>query len=163
MEHRELYRLLEKYQRGETSIEEEKQLMASMDRADLPDELRADQALFQFYQTARKEQLANQDFEANLLAEIEHQEKASNRWMGWGLGMAATLLLAVGIWQYMSPVAAPEQAVVYSELQEQKEAMRQARAALMLMSSKLNLGTSSMQELQQFHQTEKEIKKKLIP
>jgi hypothetical protein len=161
MELSSIEKLLEKYDNGETTIEEEQQLKAYFIQNEVAPHLKDYQIMFQYFNTTEQEDLYTK--------QIPLKVKESNRYK-W-MSVAAVLLLSLGF--FTSQFNTDK--LTYSELtlQEQK-AYNQAvdvinlvgskfgqgesnMAALALMSSKLSQGTETFEYFSEFSKTTNKI------
>ena len=139
MDKQKIYLLLEKYYAGDTSLEEEQDLRALMLKEDLPDDLRQQAALFQYFQqekTSRKYDAAMPIFNGKA-------KKATVKPLrNWVLGIAASILILIGfgtvVYQFQNaPLQQESQQDTYDD---PNMAYEEAKKALLLVSTKLNSG-----------------------
>ncbi len=153
MDYKHISELLEKYWTGESSLSEEAQLRQYFEQGPVAPEHRQFAPLFQLFgQQQEKEQLSA-DFDEKLLAELESEPPeakirtlASRRKLGFYLSrIAAVVTLALGLWWFTeSPLPSQEVAQLNNEeVEEARETYRQAKAALLLLSTKMNKGTAT--------------------
>ena len=123
--------LLEKYDNGETTIEEEQQLKAYFAQEGVAPHLQSYKIMFQYFHSTKQEDVYTK--------EVTLKTKVGNRYK-W-MSVAALLILSLGVFttQFNSDK------LTYSELtlQEQKE-YNQAVAILNLVGSKFEQGESNM-------------------
>ncbi len=106
MEYKRIENLIEKYEAGQTTLEEEKELKRFFQaQTEVPEHLQVYQMQFGYFQTAQKQRLADAHFEQNLdkliQVKAENQTPQGKRAFiplrsssaRWGLGIAASLLL----------------------------------------------------------------------
>jgi hypothetical protein len=124
-------KLLEKYDNGETTIEEEQELKAYFVQNEVASHLKDYQIMFQYFHTTEQEDV--------YIKQIPLKTKESNRYK-W-MSVAAILFLSLGFFTTQFNT----DKLTYSELtlQEQKE-YNQAVAILNLVGSKFGQGESNM-------------------
>lgn len=150
MDYHTIQTLLDKYFEGLSSLEEEQQLKQFFSQEDIPEHLVAYQMLFQ-WQLKEKSLALPDDFEANLLQEIERQNpKGFFRRIWWHpmSRVAAVIVLAGGMWwAYQSDMDTQEKATSeinweQYEPQSPEEAFNITRNAMIMISREFNKGTS---------------------
>ncbi|MEM1321054.1 MAG: hypothetical protein AAGG75_12445 [Bacteroidota bacterium] len=147
MDYNQIKLLLDKYWEGETSLEEEVQLRAYFAQDNIPEDLKPLQPLFAFFAAEQQLEL-DEDFERKLLTQLEEPAPPRIaprlRLYQWGARAAALALLVVAaFYLFQQPIeSADQQAVDWSshEAQTPEQAWEQTKAALMLVSRKLNKG-----------------------
>jgi hypothetical protein len=129
--------LLEKYWNGETSPDEEAQLMRDMSLSQGPEA-----AYFAMLSAARQEKssLSFDDIEAYNLKQTLHSTTAVVRPIYRWMATAATILLFVlsglGVWKYSQQITQPTQ--MAETYDDPYKAYQEVREALAFVSSKLN-------------------------
>ena len=143
METKRIAELLDKYYRGETTLEEERQLKSFFQQEDTPEELQADKDVFLLY-TGLAQQPVDlpEGLEERLSASIGRWQKESQRrrpWLRpsirlWSIGIAASLLIAAGMGIYLQK-SEPKQhdtftnpALAYQETQRRRSYRPPGRA-----------------------------------
>ena len=130
-------KLIEKYWNGETSLDEEAQIMH-----DLSDQSGAEAQYFAFIASVRKEKslLGIDDIDAYNLKQTLNASKATvrplYRWMASAAAMMILLFSAFGVWEYSQQAA--QQAEMAETFDDPYEAYEEVRQALAFVSSKLN-------------------------
>ena len=117
METKRIAELLDKYYRGETTLEEERLLKTFFQQEDTPEELQADKDIFLLY-TGLAQQPVDlpEGLKERLSASIGRWQQESQRrrpWLRpsirlWSIGIAASLLIAAGMGIYLQK-AEPKQ------------------------------------------------------
>ena len=145
MDYNNIRKLLDKYWEGESSIEEESQLRSFFSGEDIPEDLKPYQPLFQFFQLEQDKNL-NVDFDQRLIQELKSSEKppAKVRSLPYYLmRVAAVGILLISIYfvgQQWSDGS--YNTVAETEEMTPEEVYAQTKEALLLVSAKLNKGTS---------------------
>jgi len=150
MDSKIIHQLLEKYWEGETSLQEEASLRAFFNQEEVPKEFANVQPLFQFF---KKEQEAylDSDFEKRLstkLKVVDNQKPRAHSLTYYIKRVAAVAAIFIAILFFLNKnnfldaggeLASVE--VTSAEKAEAKMAYAEAKAALLLISKKLNKGT----------------------
>jgi len=142
MDYNNIRKLLDKYWEGESTIIEETQLRDFFTGSDVPEDLKAYQPLFQFFQMEQDKNL-NGDFDQRLIKQLESSEKpkATVRKLPYYLmRVAAAALLLLSIYFVNEQWDQKTNDVVVEEMTPE-EAYEQTKAALLLVSAKLTKGT----------------------
>ena len=137
--------LLEKYWDGESSLEEETQLRAYFQGNQIEDELKPYQPLFQFFHVEHEKHLTT-DFDEKLIQNLQRTEREAPRVRSlpyYLVRIAAVGLLLIAAYfvvenNFSEPV---KDRVAMTEEMSPEEAYAQTKAALLLVSAKLNKGT----------------------
>jgi len=137
--------LIDKYFRGETTLEEEAQLRRYFQRPDIAPELETYRPLFGLLEQERNRQLGP-SFDEKVYQKIGPSQKkapvvkAVYRWAG---AAAASLILVLSVW-WLYPAVEPDPSSAINweqyEPEDPKEAFRITRDALMKVSIELNRG-----------------------
>ncbi|MBN3036654.1 MAG: hypothetical protein JW861_13800 [Bacteroidales bacterium] len=149
----EFKELMERYERGETSLGEEKQLREYLreGRGDVPLLYRAP---FEYYSLARKEGLGNRNFDGIVMARINKREYAypafrRRNWLMAGLSAAALILLLLIVWNkplnYINTHTGQRDTFDDPHL-----ALLETRKVLMKVSIAMNQGTEQLQRIAAF-------------
>jgi hypothetical protein len=150
MKREEISRLLEKYYRGETSVEEELSLRIFFEGVDIPGEFEAEKAIFRFYSESAAVPEPSSGFEANILFAVDEEEKKRIRSIFRQKarvisGIAAGLLLLIGSYFIFSKVSEPEDTFSNPEI-----AYAATVKILYDVSSQLNQGTAQLEKISKF-------------
>lgn len=130
-------KLIEKYWNGETSLDEEAQIMQ-----DLSGQPGAEAQYFAFIAEARKQKslLSIDDVDAFNLKQTLNASKATvrplYRWMASAAAIMILAFSAFGVWEYSQQAA--QQAEMAETFDDPYEAYEEVRQALAFVSSKLN-------------------------
>ncbi|MBT8256075.1 MAG: hypothetical protein KJO23_05970 [Bacteroidia bacterium] len=135
MELAKIERLLEDYFEGNTSLVQEQELRDYFKGKDIPNHLLAYKPMFDSFAQARQEKSVR----AFQLPE------SNNSGSFWKLGIAASLLVAIGFVAYTlsQPALTAEEEAALAAFQKTKETM-------FLLSENLNEGTAKMAHLNEF-------------
>lgn len=149
METKRIAELLDKYYRGETTLEEERQLKSFFQQEDTPEELQADKDVFLLY-TGLAQQPVDlpEGLEERLSASIGRWQKESQRrrpWLRpsirlWSIGIAASLLIAAGMGIYLQK-SEPKQ---HDTFTNPALAYQETQRALQLFATALQKGEAQM-------------------
>lgn len=143
MDYNNIRKLLDKYWEGESSIQEETQLRDFFTSADVPEDLKTYQPLFQFFQLEQDKNL-NGDFDQRLIQELKSSEKPTvkvRRLPYYLMRVAAAGLLLFSIYFVNQQWNQAPYESVASEEMTPEEAYAQTKQALLLVSAKMNKGT----------------------
>jgi len=161
MDFRELDILIDKYCKGETSLEEEGQIRNMLAHPELPEAYYTWKSLFTFYEQAGKIRLP--DSSIPLFSERKQSlgwwESA---WVKW-TSIAATILMLVGIGYFLvrGKMEKQEENTAQQYVEDTFEnpdlAYQQAKEALLLLSEKLNTGLQYGSELKKLENIESHI------
>ncbi|MCB0518647.1 MAG: hypothetical protein H6577_22365 [Lewinellaceae bacterium] len=151
--------LIEKYFDGETSLEEEAQIVEYFNGGHVADELRQYAPLFHHFK--REKQLAvSQDFDQKLFEKMEGKPARGivrmRFWQSPALRIAAIGIMLLGAYLFFRPAATPhgQQAINWEkyEIKDEQVAYEETVKALRLVSSKLN--KASQKTIQEVSKTE---------
>jgi len=157
----ELRKMLERFYRGETSLEEENRLAEYFSANQVPQEFMPDRELFRAFGSADETVPVPVDLDQKITASIDQAERKAVRSRRISLfslsGLAAGLLIMVAVYLFFirqddsrSLIAANEWSDTY---QDPAEAYEEARRTLMYVSSRLNDGTEELKHIQQVQKT----------
>lgn len=161
----EIKRLLDKYLDGQTTEAEEQQLRASL-AGDVPQELRAEKAMFgalaQFEQTATtlmdervasvtEHRMSRMIDQWNRLETVQRRKSRSHA-MKWLTGVAAGMLVLVGVSFYagqkqQQQSQAQTAAMPQDTYNDPRMAYKETEKALQMLSEKLNQGIEEMEKI----------------
>jgi hypothetical protein len=152
-------KLLEKYWKGETSIEEERLLKAHMQSDKVEQDLQSFQPMFQYFKEQKNQQL---DKEVVALikpktAKVKLTTTKSNFFYIRKIAAAILFIIIAGFaFQQFNQPTKEERMLSYwesKEIKDPKIAYQKTKAALLLVSTKLNNGTGAA--LNQFSKIKK--------
>ena len=154
MEFNNINELLDKYWVGATSLQEEQTLQSYFQQDQIAEEHRQFAPLFQYF-VAEKEPQLSDDFDQRLLQQLEELEGEERpvvslkrgtirRIRTYAAGVAAAIALLLSVWFLFPKTADPAIAILsQQEVEEAKIAYQQAKAALLVLSTKMNKGTQA--------------------
>ena len=145
MDYNNIRKLLDKYWEGESSLQEESQLRSFFAGDNIPEDLKAYQPLFQFFQLEQDKNL-NEDFDQRLIQELTSAEKPApkvRRLPYFLMRVAAVGILLISIY-FVGQQWSDSSHTTVAETEEMtpEEVYAQTKEALLLVSTKLNKGTS---------------------
>ena len=153
-------KMLERFYRGETSLEEERWLQDYLSSITVPEELLADQELFMALEERDDTIPVPRDLNAKILNTIDREEKGSLRTRRISLysisGLAAGLLALIAVYVFFLRTDTP---LLLSDRQgidtyeDPMDAYQEAKKTLAYVSGKLNTGTSEIRHMQQVTKT----------
>ena len=153
MDLNEIKELLEKYYRGETSLQEEERLKTFFARAQVPESLAPDKKFFTAL-AEKDNKESDEVFQANLeyLIEREWQKESKRRfiirpsWVG-GIAAAAVILFLVFIHQNPQPMTHAD------TFRDPGEAYEETRKILLSISYTMNGGAEKLNTLSELNQS----------
>lgn len=163
MNYREVREVLKKYWDGESSLEEEQQLKEffSAPAEDLPEDLKSDAALFQFYEKEGSQSAEDIPLPWDSIPEMEIRH--GNRFIelmkqSWKYAALFILILA-SVWVLRqgaktTPVATTQQ----DTFRDPAKAMEATQQALQILAANLNKGKKQMEKIALFNQAEELVK-----
>lgn len=159
MKKQEMKSLLEKYFDGESSLEDEKKILAYFSGEDIDPELLAEKEYFNFLENEKTQLLAQEDISEKIWETIEKSEikptinlyqfpKFSRIFLAIAAGIVITIV-SVTLIKYEFTTKKDQQ--LFSDTYSDPEmAYQEAKKALLFISEKLNKGTDPMQNLKSF-------------
>ncbi|HER09290.1 MAG TPA: hypothetical protein ENO20_10320 [Bacteroides sp.] len=153
----QLRKMLERFYRGETTLEEEKQLHEYFASTKVPEEFIPDKELFRTFQSGDDAVSVPGDLDQKIIASIDQAERRAVRTRRISVfslsGLAAGLLILIAVYLFFirqddshSFLAANEWSDTY---EDPVEAYEEARNAMMYVSEKLNDGTEELRHIRQ--------------
>jgi len=147
-----IQKLLEKYFEGKTSLGEEAELRACFREEKVPKELEPYQSLFRFFEEEKKRQLGS-GFDDQLLQQLKKKDKPVKirNLFPQAIRIAAAIAVLIGaffIYQTINKPKTSAKRIVWEnyEIKDPKLAFEETKAALRLLSSKLNGGANKAAE-----------------
>ena len=158
MESQRIDEWLEKYWKGETSLEEEAQLRRYFQEQEPPAHLRSVAALFQHYDAPPA---LDAGFDERLKPHLR-EEKAVPMWPNLlKIAAVVALFLLGALWvkhAYLDAPAPTPVAVAPDTYEDPERAYEEAKQALLLVSSLMNEGTQHLTKLEEFDEAQQTIK-----
>lgn len=153
-------KMLERFYRGDTTLEEEKSLQDYFSSKTVPEELLADQELFRALESNEDDIEVPGDLNAKVLDTINREERRSLKTRRISLysfsGLAAGLLALIAVYVFFlrndEPVllSAQQEIDTYAD---PLDAYEEAKKTLAYVSVKLNSGTKEVRHMQQVSKT----------
>ena len=152
--------MLERFYLGETTLEEERWLKDYLSSNTVPEELLADQELFNAFDGKEESISIPRDLNAKILDNIDREEKrqlTARRISFYSLsGLAAGLLALIAVYVFYvrndKPLLMAGQEVT-DTYDDPMDAYKEAKKTLAYVSAKLNDGTSEIKYIQQVSKT----------
>ncbi|MGB3778161.1 MAG: hypothetical protein WA960_07355 [Tunicatimonas sp.] len=158
MESQKIEEWLEKYWKGETSLEEEAQLRRYFQEQEPPAHLHSVAALFQHYDAPPR---LDADFDEQLMERLP-QEKLMPMWPSLlKIAAVVALFLLGALWTRHAYLDAPDPtpvAVATDTYEDPERAYEEAKQALLLVSSLMNEGTQHLTKLEEFEEAQQQVK-----
>jgi len=146
MELNKIERLLSRYEEGETTLAEEKELRKYFSQEEIPEHLEAYALLFKF-----QSQQIKTTFTENEPIELERK----NYRFAW-TSIAAVIIVALGLF-YFNQSQPSLTTSEMSSVTEQEQALEKTKQTLKMVSAMMNEGTSDLVYLQEFNKTKNQI------
>jgi len=153
-------KMLERFYRGETSLEEERWLQDYLSSTTVPEDLLADRELFMAFEDKDDAIPVPRDLNAKILNTIDQEEKGNLKTRRISLysisGLAAGLLALIAVYVFFLRTDAPLLLSARQSIdtyEDPMEAYHEAKKTLAYVSGKLNSGTSEIRHMQQVTKT----------
>ena len=153
-------KMLERFYRGESTLEEEKWLQAYFSSASVPEEFLPDKELFVTFGSAGDTVSVPVDLNKKILDtldKVDRKEIRTRRISMYSLsGLAAGLLAVIAVYVFFLRTDGPLQFAshqVTDTFEDPLEAYEEAKRTLAYVSVKLNHGTSELKHVQQVSKT----------
>lgn len=153
---KDIRRLLEKFYRGESTLEEERMLQQYFASTPVPEELIPDKELFEAFGEGADQVEVPEDLNGKILSSINRLEKKETRTRRISIyslsGLAAGLLVMIAVYLFFlrddnrSLIASNQMTDTY---EDPMQAYEEAKKALVYVSNKLNTGTSELEQVKQ--------------
>jgi hypothetical protein len=152
--------LIGKYERAETTLEEEKQLREFFLHEAVPPHLRVYKELFIVYNSLSDEKLASEDFDEKILSLIANNDTTpksskAGRKINIILAVAATVLLLIGLYSRYWTIFSPER----ETYNDPRLAYAETRKVLLKVSATLNSGVKELNKVSEFNDGLSELNK----
>ncbi len=160
MENKQLNILTDKFWKGESSTEEERQLETFLNEEAVPSGFESLANYLNFAGSTRSMELDDQ-FDKTILKKIEKPSAGSKtRFMIMRVAAAIILLFvaAIVLRQPNQPATVAHQSEFIDTYQDSEEAYREVKKALMMMSTNMNNGMKHAEMLGVFHQANETLK-----
>lgn len=153
-------KMLERFYRGDSSLEEERSLQDFFSSNSVPEDLLADQELFKAFVDTGESIEVPVDLNSKILDTIDAAEKASTRTKRISLysfsGLAAGLLALIAVYVFFLRNDEPVLLSAQQEVDTYADPMlayEEAKRTLAFVSVKLNSGTKEIKHMQQVSKT----------
>lgn len=146
MELNKIERLLSRYEEGETTLAEEKELREYFSQEEIPEHLEAYELLFKFQSQQIKTTFTEKE-------PIELERK--NYRFAW-TSIAAVIIVALGLFYFNQPQPSLTTSEM-SSVTEQEKALEKTKQTLKMVSAIMNEGTADLVYLQEFNKTKNQI------
>jgi hypothetical protein len=153
---KDIRRLLEKFYRGESTLEEERELQQYFASTAVPEELIPDKELFEAFGEGVNQVEFPEELNGKILSSIDRLEKKETRTRRISIyslsGLAAGLLVMIAVYLFFlrddnrSLIASNQMTDTY---EDPIQAYEEAKKALVYVSNKLNTGTSELEQVKQ--------------
>ncbi len=133
--------LLDRYYKGETTLDEEKYLSEFFLSDNVPGELRVDKDVFLALHSAANTEMLDDGFDEKLFAAIEAKKQNKNAKLYLTLsGIAAAAVILIAVWIGNGIFTSKN---IYGTVTDPEIAFAQTRNALQLISAEMNRGLNS--------------------
>jgi hypothetical protein len=153
--------LIEKYEKGETTHDEEKLLKAIFLNENVPSPLNNYKALFSFYKSSKNENLLSSDFDERVLAAIEEENKIipiyqnTRKRLYLISSIAAGILILLGLYFRYGW----SDKTLKETFNDPVLAYNETKKILLKISSNLNSGVNEMKSIKEFDEGLNELEK----
>ena len=171
MDYSHIEHLVNRYWKGETSLEEEQELKTffTENQAVLPHHLQQVAPLFSYFKAHAQPQLNDPAFEKDLLTKIKNSQHKTNvhtlptRSKGFDIAriaatLALLLTLSYALWHQYNKQPATEAVWTQDTYENPELAYAETKKALLLLSNHLNQGKQEAGKLAMFSRAEQKIK-----
>jgi hypothetical protein len=162
MELNKIQEILNRYWNAETSLEEESQLRAYFSKQDIPEQLRETAALFKYFDQNKKKELADSNFNEDVLLKVHASKKGKVRSFVYNsMRIAAGIaVLVIAVWFVRKEVSQPATADVQDTYQDPKIAFQETKKALLMISKSFGTAEAEARKINLFNEAKNEIEKK---
>ncbi|MEZ5197062.1 MAG: hypothetical protein R2764_11830 [Bacteroidales bacterium] len=148
--------LIEKYENGETTTEEEQKLKSFFLHAEVPVHLRSYSDIFTFFEISGREEIGNPNFDDEFLKAIEEDktipiQSFRKKRLYTLVSIAAVIVILFGLYFKFGTFE-----MKYKDTyQDPKLAYAETKKVLMMVSGNLNDGVNELQNVSEFNKVEK--------
>jgi hypothetical protein len=152
--------LIEKYERGETTAEEEQLLKSFLLNEEVPPHLRNYKALFAYFESSKNEELPSIDFDDKVLAAIQDEKiipmaYGNRKRLYFIISVAAGLLILFGLYfRYGLNGTSPD-----DTFNDPMLAYAETKKILLKVSANMNAGVNEMKSIKEFNAGLSELEK----
>lgn len=161
----EIRRILERFYRGETTLDEEKMLHGYFSSTAVPEEFIPDRDLFRSFGTGSESVEVPDDLNQKIIASIDQVERKAVRTRRISMfslsGLAAGLLVMIAVYLFYIRDDKPAQLAANhwtDTYEDPLDAYEEAKRTLVYVSVKLNNGTSELKHVKQVRKSAESIK-----
>lgn len=152
--------LIEKYERGETSVKEETELKVFFSRENVPFHLRSYKDLFTFFDLSGKEEMPGEEFDEKILEAISEDgiipiSQKRNKYIYIISGIAASIIILFGLY-FQFGLNEPAFKDTYDD---PLLAYAETKKVLLMVSGNLNEGVNELQKVSEFNNGLNELEK----
>lgn len=149
---RKIEQLIEKYERGETSVREETELKKFFTEENVPLALKSYKDLFTFFDSSANEELPDQEFDDKILKAISEDKTIPissriKKSVYIIAGIAASIIILIGLY-FQFGLNQPSFEDTYDD---PLLAYAETKKVLLMVSGKLNSGTNELQKVSEFN------------
>jgi hypothetical protein len=161
MDSKRIEELLDKYWSCETSLEEEQQLRAYFQSAQIPEQLNEASVLFKYFEGQKKKSLSDPDFESKVLAGGNLETRKSRSLLFNTMRIAAGIsVLVVAGWFIRNEVRKTNPPATIDTYNDPKLAFEETKKALMIISEGFGKAEAHAKKINLFNEAQEEISKK---
>lgn len=147
--------LIEKYENGTTTLQEEEELRSFLLGDQAPAHLRNYRLAFRFFNASAKQEMEDAGFDEKIMKRIEADERRSmkpsgKRWLYPAISAAATILVLVAVY-FFSIEKTGNETVRADTFEDPRLAYAETRKVMVAVSNKLNSGMDDLSLVDSFH------------
>jgi len=153
--------LLNKYWKGETSLEEEEQLKSGFREAPIPEQYKEAAALFRYFEEQKNKTLTDISFEKDVIKKIQAPKKGKIRILVYNtLRIAAGIVvLVLAVWLVRIEVRKSSPQEMTDTYDDPKVAFEETKKALMMISKSFGTAEEQAKKINLFNEAQKNIRK----
>ena len=161
MDSERIEEMVEKYWKGETSLEEEAHLHEYFRQASVPESLKETATLFRYFSEQKSKRLTDASFNKSVIKKVMHPSK----------GKAATLIfntmriaagivvLVLAVWLVRMEVRKSSPNEMVDTYDDPKMAFEETKKALMMISRSFSTAEEQAKKINLFNEAQQELKK----
>lgn len=159
MDSEHIHRLLEKYWKCETTLEEEEQLRRYFQQSDPPETLRDIAPLFQHLQESRQTEIVDPTFTKKVLGKLATRNKATQRWLYNTMRIAAgVLVLVLAVWLIRIEVRKNDPSPTADTYSDPEIAFEETKKALLMISKSFGRAEEQARKLNLFNEAQEKVR-----
>lgn len=147
---KEIEKLLEKYEEGETTLREEQYLKEFFSGTDIPENLQPYRTVFSYYSRTKKEHISDPEFERKSdrrLTETQVTRINFKKQLTYIFSLAASIIIVIGLF-FTFRQDTMEKNLPQPVTSDQAYAMAEVEDALLSVSVNLNIGLDQLQRFE---------------